>query len=222
MRIIAKRTLRDYGAREPRAEQPLKAWYAVARKADWASPADVKSAYGNASIVGNDRVIFNIGGNRYRLIVRFNYARRIGYVRFLGTHAEYDEIDALSVQEVGMTVKPIKSEADYDAALARIDDLMDAGPDTPEADEFEVLATLVEAYEAIRWPIEDSDPISLIEHVMEGRGLRQKDLAAVIGSQPHASEVLNRRRPLTLPMIRALSAEWGLPADILVQEYALV
>ena len=121
-----------------------------------------------------------------------------------------------------MTVKPIKSEADYDAALARIDALMDAGPDTPEADEFEVLVTLVEAYEAIRWPMEHPDPISLIEHVMESRGLRQKDLAAVIGSQPHASEVLNRRRPLTLPMIRALSAEWGLPADVLVQEYALV
>ena len=97
MRIIAKRTLRDFWAREPRAEQPLKAWYAVARKANWASPADVKSAYGNASIVGNDRVVFNIGGNRYRLIARFNYARRIGYVRFLGTHAEYDAIDALSV-----------------------------------------------------------------------------------------------------------------------------
>ena len=121
-----------------------------------------------------------------------------------------------------MTVKPIKSEADYDAALARIDALMDAGPDTPEADEFAVLVTLVEAYEAIRWPIENPDPISLIEHVMESRGLRQKDFAAVIGSQPHASEVLNRRRPLTLPMIRALSAEWGLPADVLVQEYALV
>lgn len=222
MRIIAKRTLRDFWAREPRAEQPLKAWYAVARKANWASPADVKSAYGNASIVGNDRVVFNIGGNRYRLIVRFNYARRIGYVRFLGTHAEYDAIDALSVQEVGMIVKPIKSEADYDTALARIDALMDVESDTPEADEFEVLVTLVEAYEAIRWPIEDPDPISLIEHVMEARGLRQKDLAAVIGSQPHASEVLNRRRPLTLPMIRALSAEWGLPADVLVQEYALV
>ena len=57
----------------------------------------MKSAYGNASIVGNDRVVFNIGGNRYRLIVRFNYARRTGYVRFLGTHAEYDAIDALSV-----------------------------------------------------------------------------------------------------------------------------
>ena len=97
MRIIAKRALRDFWSREPRAEQPLKAWYAVARKADWASPADVKSAYRSASIVGNNRVVFNIGGNRYRLIVRFNYAHRTGYVRFPGTHAEYDAIDALSV-----------------------------------------------------------------------------------------------------------------------------
>ena len=120
-----------------------------------------------------------------------------------------------------MTVRPIKSDADYDAALSAIDRLMDAASDTPEADELEVLVTLVEAYEAVHWPIEAPDPISLIEHVMEARGLRQKDLAALIGSQPHASEVLSRRRPLTLPMIRALSTEWGLPADILVQEYAL-
>ena len=120
-----------------------------------------------------------------------------------------------------MIVKPIKSEADYDDALARIDAIFGAAPDTPESDELEVLATLVDSYEAIHWPIEAPDPISAIEHVMEARGLRQKDLAALIGSQPHASEVLNRRRPLTLPMIRALSAEWGLPADILVQDYAL-
>ena len=97
MRIIAKRTLRIYWVREPRAEQPLKAWYAIARKAEWSSPADVKATYGNASIVGNDRVVFNIGGNRYRLVVRFDYARRIGFVRFLGTHAEYDSVDALNV-----------------------------------------------------------------------------------------------------------------------------
>ena len=94
-----------------------------------------------------------------------------------------------------MTVRPIKCDADYDAALLAIERLMDAAPDTPEADELEVLVTLVEAYEAVHWPIEAPDPISLIEHVMEARGLRQKDLAAVIGSQPHASEVLSRRRP---------------------------
>lgn len=120
-----------------------------------------------------------------------------------------------------MTRKPLGGEADYDAALAAIDRLFDAAPGTPENTELEALIALVEAYEAVHWPIEAPDPISLLEHVMEARGLRQKDLAALIGSQSHASEVLNRRRPLTLPMIRALSTEWGLPADILVQKYAL-
>ena len=120
-----------------------------------------------------------------------------------------------------MNIKPIKSETNYDAALTAINGLMGAAPDTPEGDELEVLVTLVEAYEAERWSIEAPDPISAIEHVMEARGLRQKDLAVLIGSQPHASEVLNRQRPLTLPMIRALSAEWNLPADTLVREYDL-
>ena len=94
MRVIAKRTLRAYWEKDRRAEQPLKAWYAIAAKAEWSSPADVKAVYGNASIVGNDRVVFNIGGNRYRLVVRFDYASRIGFVRFVGTHAEYDAVDA--------------------------------------------------------------------------------------------------------------------------------
>ena len=120
-----------------------------------------------------------------------------------------------------MRIKPIKSDADYDAALTAIDGLMGAAPDTPEGDELEVLVTLVEAYEAERWPIEAPDPISAIEHVMEARGLRQRDLAALIGSQPRASEVLNRRRPLTLAMIRALSGKWNLPAEVLVRDYDL-
>ena len=97
MRIIAKRTLREYWEQEPRAEQPLKSWYAIASKADWSSPMDVKHMYGTASIVGNDRVVFNIGGNKYRLIVRFDYWGRLGFVRFVGTHAEYDRVDASDV-----------------------------------------------------------------------------------------------------------------------------
>ena len=96
MRVVAKRTLRHYWERTPRAEQPLKAWYATATRADWATPADVKATYANASIVGGDRVVFNIGGNRFRLIIRFDYANRIGFVRFVGTHAEFDGIDAAS------------------------------------------------------------------------------------------------------------------------------
>ena len=97
MRVIAKRTLRIFWEKEPRAEQPLKAWYSIATKAEWSSPAEVKATYGNASIVGNDRVVFNIGGNRFRLVVRFDYTHRIGFVRFVGTHAEYDMVDAANV-----------------------------------------------------------------------------------------------------------------------------
>ena len=119
-----------------------------------------------------------------------------------------------------MNITPIGCETDYDAALEMIHSLMGAAPDTPEGDWLEVLVMLVEAYEALRWPVEAPDPVAMIEHAMEARGYRQKDLAAVIGSQLHASEVLNRRRPLTLPMIRALSAEWKIPADVLVREYA--
>ena len=88
---------------------------------------------------------------------------------------------------------------------------MGAAPDT-----LKVLVTLVEAR---RWPVDAPDPVSMIEHVMEARGYRRKDLAALLGSRPRASEVLDCRRPPTLPTIRALSAEWDLPADTPVREY---
>ena len=115
-----------------------------------------------------------------------------------------------------MDIMPVRSEVDYGAALERIDRLMGATPGTPDGDRLEDLVTLVEAYEAHRRPVEAPDPVAMIEHAMEARGYRHKNLAAVIGSQSHTSEVLSRRRPLTLPMIRALSAKWIIPADVLV------
>lgn len=115
-----------------------------------------------------------------------------------------------------MNIKSIEGEAEYDAALAAIDSLMDSAPGTTEGNKLEALVTLVEAYEAKHWPIEAPDPILLIEHVMESRGLRRKDLAALLGSQFLASGVLNRQQSLTLPMIRALSAEWKIPINLLV------
>ncbi|MDE2783548.1 MAG: transcriptional regulator [Gemmatimonadota bacterium] len=120
-----------------------------------------------------------------------------------------------------MTIRPIRNETDYGAALAEIDRLMGVAPETPESDRLDVLVTLVERYEAEHWSIDPPDPISAIHHVMEARGLRQKDLAVLIGSQSHASEVMRRRRPLSLAMIRKLAAEWSLPADVLVREYEL-
>lgn len=94
MRIIARKTLKDFWDKHPDAEQPLRAWFKAAQAADWESPADVKAAYANASILRDNRVCFNVGGKKHRLIVRINYAYRVVYIRFVGTHAEYDRIDA--------------------------------------------------------------------------------------------------------------------------------
>lgn len=100
MRVIAKRTLRQFWEANPRnraAKTPLEDWHAQARAANWAAPADVKAQFGDASILQRGRVVFNIGGNKYRLVVRINYPYRVVYVRFVWTHSEYDEIDANTV-----------------------------------------------------------------------------------------------------------------------------
>ncbi len=97
MRIIAIGTLRNFWEINRDAEEPLKAWYQEVGRADWATPQQVKEMYRNASVIGDNRIVFNIAGNKYRLIVKFNYSYRIGYVRFIGTHTEYDRIDAEEV-----------------------------------------------------------------------------------------------------------------------------
>jgi mRNA interferase HigB len=99
MRIISRKTLRQFWEKPEYAdaEQTLKAWFREASNADWTSPAAVKAAFGAASIVANNRVVFNIGGNKYRLVVRVNYPYRVMYVRFIGTHMQYNRIN---VEEV--------------------------------------------------------------------------------------------------------------------------
>ncbi len=93
-RIIAKSTLRTFWEKHADSEQYLKTWYDTAKNAQWFSPNDVKQTYINASVLKNNRVVFNIKGNSYRLIVKFNYERQWAFIRFIGTHAAYDKINA--------------------------------------------------------------------------------------------------------------------------------
>ena len=93
MRIIARRTLREFWEHHSDSEQPLKAWFSEAQAADWRGPQEIKRRYNHASFVADNRVIFNIGGNKYRLVTHINYDFRIVYIKFVGTHAEYDRID---------------------------------------------------------------------------------------------------------------------------------
>lgn len=97
MRIIAKKPLREFWERHSDAEQALKAWYHDAQQAQWKSPSDIRRIYATASILAHNRVVFNIRGNKYRLVVAINYDFGIVYIRFIGTHQEYDAIDAETI-----------------------------------------------------------------------------------------------------------------------------
>ena len=115
-----------------------------------------------------------------------------------------------------MAIHPIHNAKDHRTAIARIEALWNAKPGTPEHDEIEVLAVLVAAYEEARWPILPPDPVEAIKFHMEQNGLRQRDLARVIGSESRASEVLSRRRTLTVQMIKAIHAAWSIPLEALI------
>ena len=117
-----------------------------------------------------------------------------------------------------MEITPIRTDADHVAALRDIETLWGAGEGTPEGDRLDVLVTLVEAYEDRRWPLEELDPVEAIEAAMAHDGHTRADLAALIGKS-RASEILKRRRALTLPMIRRIAFAWHVPERLLVKEY---
>jgi HTH-type transcriptional regulator / antitoxin HigA len=118
-----------------------------------------------------------------------------------------------------MRIRPIRTKADYRAALKEVERLWDADPGTAEGDVVDVLTTLIEAYEAEHFPIAAPDPISAIQFMMDQKGLTRRELEPAIGSRGRVSEVLSRKRPLTLPMVRALSSLLDIPTDILAQPY---
>ncbi len=120
-----------------------------------------------------------------------------------------------------MEIHPIKTEADYQAALKDIERLFDAVPNTPEGDRLEVLTTLVEAYEEQHYPVPSPDPVEAILYHMESRGLTRRDLEPYIGNRARVSEILNRKRTLSLGMIQQLHSGLGIPAGVLLQPYRM-
>ncbi|ABW27114.1 helix-turn-helix domain-containing protein [Acaryochloris marina] len=119
-----------------------------------------------------------------------------------------------------MEICPIRTKADYQAALKEIEMLFDAPPNTPAYDRLDILSTLVEAYEERHFPIEAPDPIEAILYYMDTRGLSRRDLEPCLGSRARVSEILSRKRSLTLEMIRKLNQNLGIPAEVLIQSYS--
>jgi HTH-type transcriptional regulator/antitoxin HigA len=118
-----------------------------------------------------------------------------------------------------MNIKPVKTKKDHAAALKRIETLMTAKPGTTAGDELDILVTLVEAYEAKHIPIGDPDPVAAIRHRMEAMGMDRKDLEPILGSRSRVSEILNRKRKLSIEMIRNLHSQMGIPASALIRDY---
>lgn len=169
--------------------------------------------YPHASIIAGTRVVFNVAGNNFCLIVHISYDFEVVYIRYVGTHADYDRIDA---ETIWMTIRPIRNSSDHESALKRIQALMSAKQGTAEGDELDVLATLVEAYEKERFLIAAPDPVEAIKFRMEQLGLERKDLEPFIGSRARVSEILNRRRGLSLAMIRSLHENLDIPLEALI------
>jgi len=118
-------------------------------------------------------------------------------------------------------LKPIRTDQDHANAVAEVERLWNATPGTPEHDRLEVLGTLIDVYEAQRWPIDPPDPVEAIKARMEQAGYSQSDLARLIGSRARASEILARKRRLTLDMAWKLAQEWQIPAESLIRPYSL-
>ncbi|HEX8662573.1 MAG TPA: transcriptional regulator [Beijerinckiaceae bacterium] len=121
-----------------------------------------------------------------------------------------------------MEIRPIRNDDDHARAIAEIERLWGAAEGTPEGDKLDVLATLVDAYEANRWPLGSADPVEMLEFAITEMGRSQAELAEVLGSRSRASEVLGRKRALTIEMIDRISTRWHIPRDVLARPYRLV
>jgi len=225
MRVIARNVLVSFWGKHPEAKVSLERWHTIVRAAQWTSTDEVQKAAPKAKVLNRERVRFEVAGGNYRLVAAFDFRRQIAFVKFIGTHAEYDRIDALTVSQFqgdDMDIRPIRTDQDHRAALAAIEACWGALEGTEEGDKLDVLLALVEIYEAKRWPIEIDetfDPIDVLRYAIDELGHTQAELAELLGSRSRASEVLSRRRALTVEMIHKVGEAWKISADLLVRPY---
>jgi HTH-type transcriptional regulator/antitoxin HigA len=216
MRVIARRTLREFvTACAGREDQPalkaaLDAWYDEVRNAKWTNAGDLKRSYRTASIVTAERVVFYIKGNDYRLVAAIDFEKGIA-CGSSGSELIGTTIASMSARwTMANEVRPIRTEDDYQAALKEMKRLWGWKTGTPEGDRLDVLATPVDAYESQHVPIDPPDPIEAIKFRMEQQGLSLFDLEAMLGPRAGVAENLNRKRSLSIAMIRRLHEGLGI------------
>eukprot|EP01132_Coremiostelium_polycephalum_P017015 gene17015-20404_t len=191
MRVIAIKTLKDYIDEFHQAEQALLSWHEEAVSALWNNPNELKAQYKNASILNEKRVVFNIHGNSYRLIVDIEYRLKIVFIK------------------------------EYDNALAHVYELMqtDVVEGSVISDELEILSLLIKEYELVHYPVSYPNPIEAIKFRMDQMNLSENELSDLLGTRSRKSEILSGKRKLSLSMIRKLTDVLHIPAEVLIQAY---
>ncbi len=228
MRVLARSTLAGFWSRHPEARVPLERWNTIVRSAEWTSMDDVRRTVPKAKVLNGERAGFEVAGGDFRLIAAFDFRRRVAFGKFVGTHAEYDRggrADRVAIlRSDPMDIRPIRNDADHRAAPVEIDRRWGAPVGSAEGDELEVLVALVGLYEERRWPIlidGSFDPVDVLQYAIDEFGHTQAELAELLGSRSRASEILSRRRALTVEMIHRIGEAWKIPADLLVRPYAI-
>ncbi len=219
MRIISQRILQEFlaspeGRNAPIAVTALNVWFAEVTGATWETVADIKRRYPMANIASLDRITFDIGGHDHCMLVSVDFELGIVRIRWIGTRKAYESLD-LTEAKMANELKPIRTEADHEAAMAEIEHLWGSKSGTPDGDRLDILVTLVAAYEN-RFPMNAPDPVEAIRTRMTKQGLSRRDLEPMIGSAARVSEILSGKRSLTVGMIRRLRNDLGISADILI------
>jgi HTH-type transcriptional regulator/antitoxin HigA len=204
----------------PLASTALLEWYHELEKADFKNFNELKKVYNNASLVGDDRIVFNIMGNKFRMVIRIVFEYKAIQIKWFGTHAQYDKIDAKTSSLKGgkMELKIIKCETQYQEYLNWVDELFDkqVNPDTKEGEILQVALLLIKQYEDVHYPVPMPDPIEAIKAKMKDAGLRNKDLVGKVGSKGYVSSILSGRKPLTLELAKFFHRELNIPSEVLL------
>ena len=203
----------------PSAETALPEGYHELLNSELRNFNELKQAYKNASIAADDRVVFNIMGNKYRLVVRIVFEFRAIHIKWFGTHAEYDRIDVTTERnKKNLELRIIRTEEQYEEYLEWVDRQFERKikPDSPLGKKVQVALLLIKQYEDEHHHIPLPAPIKAIKLKVEELGLRNKDLMGKVGSKGYVSALLNKRKPLTLELAKLFHRELSIPAVVLL------
>jgi antitoxin component HigA of HigAB toxin-antitoxin module/mRNA-degrading endonuclease HigB of HigAB toxin-antitoxin module len=220
--IVARKTLLGYCRQFPDAARSLQQWYYEFLKSEFKNFNELKEVYPNQSLVKDDRVVFNILGNKYRLVVRVIFDFKAVQIKWFGTHAVYDQINVEKIDykkgnEI-MILKIIKSNKEYEAMLDWVDQMFDrkVKHTSPEGEQVQVALLLLKEYEDKYHAIPIPDPLEAIKLKMAEKRLKSKDLIGLVGSKGYISSILSGKKPLTLDIARKFYKKLGVPAEILL------